>query len=651
MKKTIGVLAHVDAGKTTFSEQVLYHTKSIKTRGRVDHKNSFLDSHDIEKKRGITVFSDQAVFDINDSTYYLIDTPGHIDFSCEMERAIRIMDYAIVIVSAVEGVQGHTETVWNLLRKYKVPTFFFINKLDRTGADLKRVLQEINNNLSKDVCFITDLEEMNEEVIEFIAEKDELLLEKYLNDEYENNLWVNKLRDLIRENKIYPCFSGSALQDEGIREFLNVLEELTSTNYDSSCEFSGIVNKIRYDSNGTRITFIKALSGKLKVRDEIEISKADTNIKEKISSIRIYNGNKFITVDEVEAGDVFAVTGLSTVNAGDGIGILNNKVNFNMIPTLMSSVIYDESYNEKEVLKYFKILEAEDPALNVLWNETHKEIQVHIMGKIQLEVLKEIVYERFNLKVDFGPCEIMYKETITNEVRGYGHFEPLKHYAEVHLKLEAQARGTGIVFENKCHADDLTTGQQNLIKTHIFERNHHGLLTGSDITDIKVTLLTGRAHNKHTEGGDFREATYRALRQGLEKAHNILLEPFYRFTIDVELDYMGRVLSDIQKLSGKFNTPETNLNKVRIMGRVPVSTFMDYSMELIAFTKGKGNISLMFDGYDICHNTDEIVEKIGYNKNADIEYSSNSVFCSKGQGFIVPWNEAEKYMHCEILEE
>ena len=339
MKKTIGVLAHVDAGKTTFSEQVLYHTKSIKTRGRVDHKNSFLDSHDIEKKRGITVFSDQAVFDINDSTYYLIDTPGHIDFSCEMERAIRIMDYAIVIVSAVEGVQGHTETVWNLLRKYKVPTFFFINKLDRTGADLKRVLQEINNNLSKDVCFITDLEEMNEEVIEFIAEKDELLLEKYLNDEYENNLWVNKLRDLIRENKIYPCFSGSALQDEGIREFLNVLEELTSTNYDSSCEFSGIVNKIRYDSNGTRITFIKALSGKLKVRDEIEISKADTNIKEKISSIRIYNGNKFITVDEVEAGDVFAVTGLLTVNAGDGIGILNNKVNFNMIPTLMSSVM------------------------------------------------------------------------------------------------------------------------------------------------------------------------------------------------------------------------------------------------------------------------------------------------------------------------
>lgn len=651
MRKTIGVLAHVDAGKTTFSEQVLYHTKSIKTRGRVDHKNSFLDSHDIEKKRGITVFSDQAVFEIADSTYYLIDTPGHIDFSCEMERAIRIMDYAIIIVSAVEGVQGHTETVWNLLKKYKVPTFFFINKLDRTGAELERVLQEINKNLSNDVCFIRNLEELDEETIEFIAEKDELLLEKYLNDEYEKNLWVNKLRDLIKENKIYPCFSGSALQDEGVNGFLNGLDKLTFTNYDSSNEFSGVVNKIRYDSNGTRITFIKALSGKLKVRDEIEISKENTNVKEKISSIRIYNGNKFINVNEVEAGDIFAVTGLSAVNAGDGIGILNNDIKFNMIPTLMSKVIYDESYNEKEVLKYFKILEAEDPALNVLWNETHKEIQVHIMGKIQLEVLKEIVNERFNLKVDFGPCEIMYKETIRNIVKGYGHFEPLKHYAEVHLKLEGQARGTGIVFENKCHADDLTTGQQNLIKTHIFERSHHGLLTGSDITDIKVTLLTGRAHNKHTEGGDFREATYRALRQGLEKAENILLEPFYRFTIDVELDYMGRVLSDIQKLSGEFNAPETNLNKVRITGRGPVATFMDYSMELIAFTKGKGNISLIFDGYDICHNTDEVVGKIGYNKNADIEYSSNSVFCSKGQGFIVPWNEAEKYMHCEIVEE
>ena len=322
-----------------------------------------------------------------------------------------------------------------------------------------------------------------------------------------------------------------------------------------------------------------------------------------------------------------------------------------MTPTLMSKVIFDKSYNIKEVLKYFKILEAEDPSLNVIWNEAHKEIQVHIMGKIQLEVLREVVSDRFNLEVDFGPCEIMYKETIKNKVFGYGHFEPLKHYSEVHLKIEPQLRGTGIIFENKCHADNLTTGHQNLIKTHIFERKHNGLLTGSEITDLKITLLTGRAHNKHTEGGDFREATFRAIRQGLEKAENILLEPFYKFKIDVELDYLGRVLSDIQKLNGSFETPETNINKVKIVGRGPVSTFMDYSLELVAFTKGKGNINLIFDGYDVCHNTEEIINKREYNKNADIEYSSSSIFCSKGQGFVVPWNEVEKYMHCEIIED
>ena len=647
MKKTIGVLAHVDAGKTTFSEQILYHTKSIRSRGRVDHKNSFLDSHDIEKERGITVFSDQAVFEIGKSKYYLIDTPGHIDFSCEMERAMGIMDYAIIVISAVEGVQSHTETVWKLLRKYKVPTFFFINKLDRTGADLENVINEIKANLTENICYIESITEIKEELIEFIAERDEELLENYFNGKYNKELWIKKLRRLIKEGNIFPCFAGSALQDEGISEFLNSLEELTVTNYNENEEFSGIVYKVRHDNNGTRITFIKALSGILKVRDEINSG----DFKEKISGIRIYNGNKFSTVDKAVAGDIFAVTGLTSLNVGDGVGALKEKLKFNMIPTLMSSVIFDKTCNAKEILGYFRILEAEDPALNVTWNETLQEIHVHIMGKIQLEVLKEVILERFKFNVDFGPCEIIYKETINNIVNGYGHFEPLKHYAEVHLKLEGISRGSGIIFENKCHTDNLTTGHQNLIKTHLFERKHNGILTGSEITDIKVTLLTGRAHNKHTEGGDFREATFRALRQGLEKADNILLEPFYKFTIDVELEYMGRVLSDIQRLYGTFNSPETSLNKVRITGRGPVSTFMNYSMELIAFTKGRGNINLIFDGYDICHNTQEVIEKRAYNKNADIEYSSNSVFCSKGQGFIVPWNEAEKYMHCEIIEE
>ncbi|MDU7241054.1 translation factor GTPase family protein [Clostridium sp.] len=650
MKKTIGILAHVDAGKTTFSEQILYHTKSIRNRGRVDHKNSFLDTHDIEKERGITVFSEQATFQIGSSTYYLIDTPGHIDFSTEMERALSILDYAILLISGVEGIQGHTETIWNLLRKYNIPTFIFINKMDRTGSDLERVLEEVNENLANDICHIDSIHGMSEELIEFISERNEDLLERYFNGDYEETIWINELKKLIKENKVFPCLSGSALQDEGIDNFLNIFNELTYTNYDEGDEFSGRVHKIRYDNNGTRITFIKAISGSLKVRDEVTYGTLDEEIAEKVSSIRFYNGSKFTTVEKISAGDIFAVTGITKAMPGEGIGKNRENIQFNMIPTLMSKVIFDKSYNVKEVLGYFRILESEDPALNIIWNETHQEIQVSIMGKIQLEVLKEVALNRFNLKIEFGPCEIMYKETIDSKTYGYGHFEPLKHYAEVHLKMELNKRGEGITFENKCHADDLTTGNQNLIKTHIFERNHHGLLTGSPITDMKITLLTGRAHNKHTEGGDFREATFRAIRQGLEKANNILLEPFYKFKIDVELDYMGKVISDIQRLNGSFDPPETKLNKVSITGRGPVATFMDYSSEILTFTKGKGSISLIFDGYDVCHNTEEAIEKIGYDKNADIEYSSSSIFCSKGQGFVVPWDKVEEYIHCEVKE-
>ena len=681
MKKTIGVLAHVDAGKTTFSEQLLYHTNSIRNRGRVDHKDAFLDSHSIEKERGITVFSDQGIFEFNNSTYYLVDTPGHIDFSTEMERAIQIMDYGIIIISSVEGVQGHTKTVWNLLRKYNVPSIFFINKLDRIGADKERVIKEIKRDLTKDVCYFdeesinvnsNEIKDFNnlkeitltEELIEFISEYDEELFEKYLEGNYNSNLWLSKLKKLIKNNEIFPCFGGSALQDTGIVDFLSTMDTLTYTDYHETEEFSGRVYKIRHDENGSRLTFIKALTGTLQVRDEVyysgnigslhegpEINKGEINsgeVKEKISSIRIYNGSKFKAVDSVKAGDLFAVTGISRAVAGDGIGTLKEKTHYEMIPTLMSKVIFDKSTNVREVLGYFKILEAEDPALNINWNEALQEIHVHIMGKIQLEVLKEIVAERFNLKVDFGPCQILYKETIAEESIGCGHFEPLRHYAEVHLKLEPTLRNSGIIFENKCHADHLTVGNQNLIRTHIFEREHHGLLTGSSITDIKVTLLTGRAHNKHTCGGDFREATFRALRQGLEKVESLLLEPYYKFSIEVSPDYIGRVLSDIQKLHGTFQPVQTEEDKVIINGRGPVATFMDYTMEVIAFTKGKGSITLVYDGYDICHNTNEVVESKGYNKNADAEYTSTSVFCSHGQGYLVPWEEADAAMHCEM---
>lgn len=653
MKKTIGVLAHVDAGKTTFSEQVLYHTNSIRNRGRVDHKDAFLDSHTIERERGITVFSDQGVFELNNSTYYLVDTPGHIDFSTEMERAIGIMDYAIIIVSAVEGVQGHTKTVWRLLRKYNVPSIFFINKLDRVGANKERVLEEIKKDLTKDICYLdASLSEnanninLNDENIEFISEYDDELLEKYLEGEYnEKALWIDALKKLIKESKIFPCFGGSALQDEGIVEFLNVLDELTYTNYNENEEFAGYVYKVRHEENGNRITFIKALKGILKVRDEINCGE---NKREKISSIRVYNGSKFKSIESVKAGDLFAVTGISDVVAGDGIGTLKEKTNYEMVPTLMSKVIFEKACNPREVLGYFRLLEAEDPALNVIWSEALQELHVHIMGKIQLEVLKEVVEERFNLKIEFGPCKILYKETIAKETLGCGHFEPLRHYAEVHLKIEPLPRNSGIIFANKCHTDHLAVGQQNLIRTHIFEREHHGLLTGSPITDIKVTLLTGRDHNKHTCGGDFREATFRALRQGLEKVENILLEPYYKFTIQISSDYIGRVLSDIQRLNGTFDPPETEDDRVIINGRGPVATFMDYSMEVVAFTKGKGSISLMYDGYDICHNSQEVIENIAYNKNADREYTSTSIFCSHGQGYLVEWDKADEAMHCEI---
>jgi len=722
VNKTIGVLAHVDAGKTTFSEQILYHTQSIRSRGRVDHKSAYLDSHDIERDRGITIFSDQGVFTYNASTYYLIDTPGHVDFSAEMERAIQIMDYAIIIISAVEGVQGHTETVWQLLRNHNIPTFLFINKIDRTGASIENVLNEIRSKMTTDVLYIHSKDELNgngegnssgmnkqerecktqsnetakqgnsrevknsetanqkfegkainskvdkqenindsigskimfdnlisDELVEFIAERDEILLEKYLGGKYQKDTWLSALRLMVKESRIFPCMAGSALQDVGIIEFLSVLDALTFTDYSSVGEFGGRVFKLRHDDQGNRVTYIKALSGTLSVKDKLcygEIEEDGTRPSEKVNQIRIYNGNKFKTVESASAGEVFAVTGLSKASVGEGVGTVLEKSIYKMIPTLKSKVIFDSSINIKELLIKLKLLESEDPALNVTWNESLQEIHVHIMGVIQLEVLKQIIAQRFSLNVDFGPCQVLYKETITKATHGYGHFEPLRHYAEVHLRLEPAPRNSGISFSSTCHIDNLMPSYQNLIRSHIFEKEHHGILAGSSITDVKLTLLTGRAHQKHTSGGDFREATLRALRQGLEKAQCILLEPYYRFKIEVELDNMGRVLSDVQKLQGTFEAPITIGSKVILKGRGSVANFMNYSIELISFTKGKGSISLFFDGYDTCHNQAAVIEKIGYNKAADPEYTSNSIFCAKGAGYPVEGDKVEEFMHC-----
>ncbi|WP_391118600.1 GTP-binding protein [Psychrobacillus sp. L3] len=640
MYKTIGILAHVDAGKTTFSEQLLYHTKAIRQKGRVDHRDSFLDSHSIEKNRGITIFADQGIFTYNDSTYYIIDTPGHVDFSPEMERAIQVMDYAIIIISAVDGVEGHTETVWQLLRKHQVPTFFFINKTDYEGTDTAKILAEIRSNLSEDVCDLAN--SFNDEFIEFIAERDEELLEKYMDTGYDYEEWIRTFKRMIHENKIFACANGSALKDIGVLEFLDKLDMLTETAYNPDKEFAAQVYKIRHDESGNRVTFLKLLSGKLKVRDEVMYD----GQTEKITQIRLYNGNKFKPVDQALAGELVAVTGLTTASIGDGIGAINDKVAFDMVPTLKSKVIFEAPIHVKEILRCFKLLDAEDPSLRVYWDEHFQEIHVHVMGVIQLEVLEQIVLERFHFHVSFGEPRILYKETIANAVRGHGHFEPLKHYAEVHLLIEPTKRGSGISFENVCHANDLSIGNQNLIRHHLLERDHHGLLTGSALTDVKVTLLTGRGHNEHTSGGDFREATYRALRQGLEKAQNVLLEPFYDYKIKVDMDLIGRVLSDIQQAHGTFESPENMGDKVIVKGRVPVATFMNYSTVFASFTHGKGTLSLLFGGYDRCHNIEEVIEKIGYNKEADPEYTSTSIFCAKGKGYKVPWDEAEEAMHC-----
>lgn len=650
MYKTIGILAHVDAGKTTFAEALLYATNSIRKKGRVDHKDTFLDNHGVEKERGITVFSKQAVFQYKDATYYLIDTPGHVDFSSEMERSLLIMDYAVIIISAVEGIQGHTETVWKLLQKHSVPTFFFINKIDREGADVKRVVEEIRKTLTKDVCYLTGNlhdDKISEEIIEFIAQRDEELFERYFNAEYDKDLWLRAMQRLIKENKIFPAFSGSALKDIGIAEFIEQIHNLTITDYKEEGPFLGRVYKIAHDEKGMRTTFIKALGGKLKVRDRIPMDKNTSGLEEeKVSELRIYHGNKYESVGEVTAGQVFAVMGLKEKMAGSFIGSHQEETPYQKVSPLKSKVLFDSKINPREVLRLFKMLESEDPSLFVTWDEKFQAIHIHVMGPIQLEVLKEIVKERFLLDIAFGDCEIIYKETIKGEVIGAGHFEPLGHYAEVHLKLTESKRGSGISFESICHVDDLNIGNQNLVKTHIHERQHHGLLTGSALTDVKVTLTKGRAHIKHTSGGDFREATYRALRQALEKAENILLEPYYRFKIQVPLDLMGRVISDIQKLYGSFDAPDAEGDKAIITGKAPVATFMNYPLELAAYTKGKGVIHMDFDGYDVCHNQDEVIEQIGYRKDADSEYTSSSIFCSKGQAYKVDWKEADRYMHC-----
>ena len=637
MKKiVIGILAHVDSGKTTLSEALLYQSGNISRLGRVDHRNSFLDTFSLERNRGITIFSKQAVLKYKDTEFTLLDTPGHVDFSAETERTLQVLDYAVLVISATDGIQSHTQTLWKLLAKYNVPCFIFINKMDLDGADREQVVSELKTKFS-DGCVDFDRNNTSE-FYENIALCDEKLLNQYYESE---TIKKDDIITCIKNRKIFPCRFGSALKLEGVVEFLECLYSYTETPKYSS-EFAGKVYKISEDK-GQRLTFLKITGGSLKVK---EILKSDKNEhSEKVNQIRIYSGDKFSSVDEAAAGTVCAVTGITFAGPGDGLGTEENTGLPVLEPVLTYRLELPDDINAHTALEKMKILEAEDPQLKVVWNERPGEIQVQLMGDVQLEVLQSIIAERFGINVFFGKGNIIYKETIEDTVEGVGHFEPLRHYAEVHLLLKPAKRDSGIVFKSNCKEDLLDKNWQRLILTHLYEKTHIGVLTGSPITDMEITLVSGKAHAKHTEGGDFRQATYRAVRHGMRCAKSVLLEPVYEFTLEVPTENIGRAMTDIQRMHGNFSTPETTGDCSVISGTAPVSTMYDYSREVIQYTHGKGKLICTLKGYEPCHNADEVIENIGYDCDSDTDNSCDSVFCSHGAGYTVKWNEVKSHMH------
>ena len=644
MKKNIAILAHVDAGKTTFSEQLLYNRGVIRNRGRVDDGTTLLDTNEIERQRGITVFADQAAFSYGKNTYTLIDTPGHIDFTPETERALQAADYAICVLSAVEGIQGHTETLWRLLDQYQVPVFFFLNKTDREGADPAAVRKDLADRFSIS-CPNLHMGLSAPQTIEALAESDETLLELYLNGQGTAPCFLQETIKAVKERRIFPCMEGSALLNLGIDSFFAVLDALTETSFQTDASFGALAYKIRHDAKGNRLTFLKITSGVLHVKDAVT---SPTGEIQKVNEIRFYNGEKFTPADRAEAGDLCAVTGLSFTRPGEGIGVCQQKIDFSVTPLLTAKVRFDPSLSPTEVQQAFEFLADEEPMLGTVWNEKLQELQVRIMGTVQTEVLCALVPKRFGFPVAFDSCKVLYKETIAAPVTGCGHFEPLKHYAEVHLRLAPGPRGSGIQFDSICPTDVLDKNWQRLIRTHVFEKEHLGVATGAPITDISITLCTGRAHIKHTEGGDFREATYRAIRQGLMQAETVLLEPVYRFSITVPADLIGRVMADIQRMSGNFQPPESRRSGLCLTGTVPVSEAMEYPKEFLSFTKGHGTISTVFGGYQPCHNAAEVIENAAYQPESDLENTPDSVFCSHGSGYGVKWFDAPKHMHCKV---
>lgn len=648
MKKLVtGIVAHVDAGKTTLSESILYQTGSIRKLGRVDTKDAFLDTNELERARGITIFSKQAIVKYGDTELTLLDTPGHVDFSAEMERTLQTLDYAILVVSGADGVQGHTLTLWTLLRKYKVPAFIFVNKMDQKGTSKQNSLIELKKKL--DESCIDFGEEGTEEFYEELAVCDEELLSEYME---QGSIEKESIKQYIAKRKIFPCFFGSALKLTGVDDFLKVFNDYTQEPMYGN-EFGARVFKITRDEQGNRLTHMKITGGSLKAKMILTNKTAKTDEQdvweEKVNQIRIYSGEKFDAVPEAQAGCVCAVTGLTKTKPGEGFGIEGGTWNPVLEPVLGYKLILPDGCDPAMMLPKLRQLEEEVPELHIVWDEFLQEIRVQIMGEVQTEILKTIIKQRFNVDVGFGTGKILYKETIEDVVEGVGHFEPLRHYAEVHLLLEPLERGSGMRFEADCSEDILDRNWQRLVMTHLLEKEHKGVLTGSAITDMKITLVTGRAHQKHTEGGDFRQATYRAVRQGLKQAKSVLLEPYYEFELEVPQQMVGRAMTDVDKMFGTCEITSSEGDMTVITGEAPVATMWEYPKEVIAYTKGQGKLTCSLKGYGKCHNEQEVINQIGYDSESDFVNPTSSVFCAHGSGFIVEWDQVKDYMHLESI--
>lgn len=637
------LLAHVDAGKTTLSESLLYMAGKIRSMGRVDNGDAYLDTHYLEKERGITIFSKQAVFEIGKTSVTLLDTPGHVDFSAEMERTLQVLDYAILIVSGSDGVQGHTETLWKLLMKYQIPAFLFVNKMDQPGTDKEKLIAELKSRLSDAIVDFSDTD--NPDFEENLALVDEAVLNRYLE---EGMVDEKMIPVMIRQRKVYPCFFGSALKLDGVEKLLKAMEDYTeSPGYPD--DFGAKVFKIARDEQGNRLTYVKITGGVLKAR--MEVADEQNAWREKVNQIRIYSGGRYEAVNEAEAGMVCALTGLNQTYPGEGLGAEKQSEKPVLEPVLTYRILLPEDCEPAVMLPKLRQLEEEEPELHIVWREELQEIQAQVMGEVQIEILQRLIAERFGINVTFDTGNIVYKETIACEVEGVGHFEPLRHYAEVHLWMEPGEQGSGFQIATDCSEDMLDKNWQRLILTHLTEREHRGVLTGSALTDIKVTLIAGRAHQKHTEGGDFRQATYRAVRQGLMQAESVLLEPYFEFHLEVPDSSVGRAMTDVERMSGTFSLEQGTDGMSVLTGEVPVAEMRDYSRDVSAYTKGRGRLFCSLAGYRPCHNAKEIIENTGYDPERDTENPSGSVFCAHGSGFTVSWEQVKDYAHLAMREE